>query len=360
MGNVMVIIDGMGDVPLFVPSELTRMGREGAYGAFLTRPASLPADSLPCIATLLGVTAARIPRGRAGVEALSRDICLDGRQAFRCSLIACDASGRLCSTCGGELSAAEKEHAFIKGAALCKEEGMELFYLGDYRGLITAEAGPEELAQVRTFAPHAHPGERWESLLPKGGALARKLARFAQNSAEILEKSGHVRLLPWDGAGQPALPSFASLHGTHGAAVCGADVVRGLARGMGMTLPAVPGATGDADTDLAAKTRTAISLSQAADFVLLHLGGADEAAHRRNPREKRDFLRRTGTQVVAPLLARPDISVLVCSDHATQVRTGAHAAFPQPFFLRKGGVRGNLGLIGGREAVGLLREGRRR
>ena len=41
-------------------------------------------------------------------------------------------------------------------------------------------------------------------------------------------------------------------------------------------------ATGDVDTDLAEKAGMAARLSEAYDFVLLHLNGADEASHRRN------------------------------------------------------------------------------
>ncbi|MBC8569304.1 hypothetical protein [Zongyangia hominis] len=351
MGKIMVIIDGMGDSPDFFPRELMQMGRAGAYGTLLTRPASHPADSLPCIATLLGVPACQIPRGRAGVEALSRGLDLTGKLAFRCNLVTCDGDGRILSSCGAGLSPREKAEAFRRAAPLFAARGMSLFYLGDYRGLILTEGTRRELCSLRTSAPHAHLGEDWKSLLPRGTALGKTLSLIARESARVL---GKAALLPWDGAGAPALPAFASLHGLTGAAVCAADVVRGLVRGMGMDLPDVPGATGDIDTDLRAKARAALDAAKDHDFVLLHLGGADEAAHRKDGQAKRSFLCRVGKEVIAPLVRREDLELLVCGDHSTLWRTGSHVSFPQPFFLRKRDVGGNLGIRGGRDAVRLL------
>lgn len=360
MGAVMVIVDGMGDIPSFYPPELVQMGKRGAYGAFCTCPQGFSVDTLPCVLTLLGVSSSRIPQGRGALEADARDIPLSqGEAAFRCNLVTLDGEGRLASSCGEGLTAAEKRRAFTLAAPIFREAGMQFFPLEDYRALAIVKADPRELKNIRTYRPHAHLGEPLSALLPRGGGLAGRLAACGVKSQKALAPLGHGAVLPWDGAGAPSLPRFSSLHGLKGAAVCRTDVVQGLAKAMQMDLFVPSHATGDVDTDLGEKAGMAARLSEAYDFVLLHLNGADEASHRRNREEKEKFLRRVGKQVVSPLLLREELPLLVCSDHSTMAATGEHRSHPQPFFLRKMGVKGNLGLLSGKRAVELVTEQRK-
>ena len=56
-----------------------------------------------------------------------------------------------------------------------------------------------------------------------------------------------------------------------------------------MDLIPVRGATGDTDTDLTAKVAATLQAAQKYPFVLLHINGADEAAHRKHAKEKSNF-----------------------------------------------------------------------
>ena len=98
-----------------------------------------------------------------------------------------------------------------------------------------------------------------------------------------------------------------------------------------MDLIPVYGATGDIDTNLQDKTRVAISVAQTYPFVLLHINGADEAAHRKDKNEKNDFLHKVDTVVLHSLL-QSGHDIYVASDHGTDPITGQHIGNRQPVF----------------------------
>ena len=111
-------------------------------------------------------------------------------------------------------------------------------------------------------------------------------------------------------------------------------VGKGIARLLHMELFPVKGATGDVDTDLDAKTEAALRAAKRCPFVLLHINGADEAAHRHDSAEKETFLRRVDDRVLSRLLAS-EHEIVVASDHGADPESGAHLGGPQPFFTSR-------------------------
>lgn len=101
-----------------------------------------------------------------------------------------------------------------------------------------------------------------------------------------------------------------------------------------MELFPVKEATGDVDTDLGAKTEAALRAAERCPFVLLHINGADEAAHRHDSAEKETFLRRVDDRVLSRLLAS-EHEIMVASDHGADPESGAHLGGPQPFFTSR-------------------------
>lgn len=114
------------------------------------------------------------------------------------------------------------------------------------------------------------------------------------------------------------------------AVICGKELVKGIARLLHMELFPVKGATGDVDTDLDAKTEAALRAAERCPFVLLHINGEDEAAHRHDSAEKETFLRRVDDRVFSRLLAS-EHEIMVASDHGADSESGAHLGGPQPF-----------------------------
>ena len=137
-------------------------------------------------------------------------------------------------------------------------------------------------------------------------------------------------MLLWGQSVQVALPPFPQ----KSAVICGKELVKGIARLLHMELFPVKGATGDVDTDLDAKTEAALRAAERYPFVLLHINGADEAAHRHDSAEKETFLRRVDDRVLSRLLAS-EHEIMVASDHGTDPESGAHLGGPQPFFTSR-------------------------
>jgi 2,3-bisphosphoglycerate-independent phosphoglycerate mutase len=118
--------------------------------------------------------------------------------------------------------------------------------------------------------------------------------------------------------------------------VCGRGAAAGIGRLLGARVVVPDGATGDVDTRLGAKAAAALLALERGDDVVVHLGGADEAAHRGDRDAKRAFLEAADARLIAPLgtAARASGATLaVASDHGTCPRTGRHDPAPVPFVV---------------------------
>lgn len=365
MGPILLILDGMGDRDGFPAGcrVLSQIGKNGASGFFETTPDGFAPESVACILTLLGVPAAEIPRhargyfeaAAHGIETRADDLIL------RCNLAATGADGRLLSSCGEGFGRETLDRA---GEVLAKAwsgtRHIRFFPLGGYKNLMVLEGGAKELGELRTFPPHQNGGRPLAELLPRGGEAAALLRKLIEESGVLLApfaKAGRVlTAFFWSPSVRCMLRPFAGRFGLSGrpAAVCATEVVRGMALALGFDAPVIEGATAETDTDLSAKALAALEAAKRAPFVLVHVNGADEAAHRRNPTEKAAFLMRCGRELVRPLTEQTGAPLLICPDHATFSDTGEHGAGPQPFYLRKDRTKGVLGTLPGTRAAGLL------
>ena len=94
-------------------------------------------------------------------------------------------------------------------------------------------------------------------------------------------------------------------------------------------------------TDLDAKTEAARRAAERCPFVLLHINGADEAAHRHDSAEKETFLRRVDDRVLSRLLAS-EHEIMVASDHGADPESGAHCAAHSLFYQPLNGNSQNM------------------
>ena len=100
----------------------------------------------------------------------------------------------------------------------------------------------------------------------------------------------------------------------------------GIAKAMNMYLPVLNNATAEVDTDLVEKAQKTLELSKEYDFVLLHINGADESAHRKNEEEKINFINKIDKEVIGYLMKNieTNTSLIVTSDHGTSAKSGNH------------------------------------
>lgn len=149
-------------------------------------------------------------------------------------------------------------------------------------------------------------------------------------------------LMIWpEGAGLPATL------GPETVVVAARGAASGVAALLGATVVLPSGATGDVHSDLRAKAEAAIGVldTSGAARVVVHAGGADEAAHARDAAAKVAFLERADRELIAPLhvaAARTGAVLRVCPDHGCDPATGLHDDRPVPH-VRWGGAESSAG-----------------
>jgi 2,3-bisphosphoglycerate-independent phosphoglycerate mutase len=281
--NVLVILDGAseplhGDDATSLERARTPALDELARAADLVRlttvPGGLPAGSEVAIPVLLGWTPPA-PVARGPIEAAAHGIDVPpGATAWRVDVLA---GGRR-----ADAAATRRAAGDLRAAA----PGHEVHHLTGHRLLLV---GPPPLPP----AAHVAPFDAW----PDG-----------------------ERVPPCLDAGTVVIAAV-------GAAA-------GVARMMGAAVAVPGGATGGPDTDLAAKAASAReAITAGSRRVVVHVGGADEAAHARDAHAKVAFLERTDRELVAPLadaVRAAGGTLQICSDHGCDPATGLHDPGPVP------------------------------
>lgn len=315
MSKILCMIDGMtdpsfrvGDYPNLSSMRLMR---------YVDTTGGQPPESLGCILRLLGVQ--KVPANFRGyVEALGNDIAVGSHDlVVRGSWFAVDGRGKCTVPTQAPLT-------------LPNAEDYRYYPLGGYKSIFVFPGMAGFVADIVTHPPYADGNMAVDKMRPSGCLpLSRAFDELRTDSR---------CMIPWGQAVSAALPPL----GQKGAVVCAAPIVRGIAKILQMELYSVPGATGDVDTDLTAKSQAALRAAKENPFVLLHINGADEAAHRKDPEEKKDFLKKVDDIVLTMLLCSGH-DVDVVADHGADPITGKHLAGKQPVFTNVPDVAGKKG-----------------
>lgn len=307
MGRILCIIDGMTD-PQFCAEAYPHLASM-QLSRYVDTTCGHEAESLGCILRLLG-TAEVPPFLRGYAEALGEGLPV-GKQdlILRGSWYALDGQGRCTTPIPGPDAAAVPA-------------GGSYYALGDYKSLVIFAGMADSIHSLTTCPPYDCVGRPAVHLRPSGNAAVQSMF-----DRHLQERSC---LLLWGQSVAGSLPPFPE----KAAVVCGTTIVKGIARLLNMALIDTAGATGDVDTDLAAKTAAALHAAETFPFVLLHINGADEASHRRDADEKRAFLTRVDRVVLSALL-RSGHQVTVVSDHGTDPASGRHVGQRQPMFISR-------------------------
>jgi 2,3-bisphosphoglycerate-independent phosphoglycerate mutase len=250
----------------------------GAVTRLATTPDGLPPGSETGIPTLLGAPPTA-PVGRGLVEAAAAGLpVLDGQQAWRIDLHRPD---------GRRAGAAET-------AALAR--------------VLAARLPRHEVVHLR----------------------GHRLLAIGAGAPPVGTVAGLVAHVWGDGAGLPAILDARTV------VVCAPGAAAGCAALLGACVATPDRATGDVDTDLGAKAAVAIAALSTAERVVVHVGGPDEAAHRRDTDAKRAAIEAADRELVAPLLMAVHQAggrLAVTADHGTCSQTGLHDAAPVPLVL---------------------------
>jgi 2,3-bisphosphoglycerate-independent phosphoglycerate mutase len=116
--------------------------------------------------------------------------------------------------------------------------------------------------------------------------------------------------------------------------IAGDQTILGLAGWMGAETVTTPAMTANLDTDLKEKFSLAVDNLRKNDLVVLHLKGADIAAHDQRPDLKVRFLEQVDLQLARLLEESPgELRIAIGSDHATLSESGQHGADPLPVLI---------------------------
>jgi 2,3-bisphosphoglycerate-independent phosphoglycerate mutase len=159
---------------------------------------------------------------------------------------------------------------------------------------------------------------------------AKILNRFTELAYEILD--GHAVnkmreipaniLLARHPSSVARMESFEHRWGLRAGCVAAVGDVIGAAKAIGIQTKQV--GSGHINTDLAAKVRATKQMIKYKDFVLLHIKGADEAAHDRNFSAKKGFIERVDREVVDKVMRLKNTIIVVTTDHVTSCASGSH------------------------------------
>ena len=362
MKYAIVLPDGAADEPLAqlggkTPLEAARIPHmdwvagHGRLGRIVTIPEGFtPATDVGTL-SVLGYDPQICYSGRAPIEAAAKGLSARPDQLiFRCNFVTI-LDGLMKDNTAGHI---HQEEADALIAALQREladEGCEFHAGVTYRNLMLLANAADSM--LRCSPPHDIIGQRVAAHRPVGEGTVR-ISRIADRARAVIAAHDVNRrrreqgrdpvtdIWLW-GQGRPSvLEPFAARFGPRAAVITGVDILRGMARLMGMQILDVPGATGYIDTNYAGKGRAAVRALDEFDLVVVHVEAADESAHLGDAGEKVRALERMDEAIVGPLLERLTADaawrVLVAVDHPTLTPTRGHSAIPPLFAFAGTGV----------------------
>jgi len=365
MKYCVLIIDGASGLPLsergdktclelaYTPN-LDAMAKEGTLGLVRTIPPGMePSSACACI-SVLGYDPKLYYRGRAAIEARSMGITIDeGEVVFRCNLVAIR-DGRMWDYSSGHISTNEARQLI---EALNKSLGSDKvhFYSGvSYRHLCKLKEREDTILAACT-PPHDIHDKPIDEFLPKGPG-SELLRDLMERSKAVLR--GHpvnvergsrgdipatMLWLFWGSGKVPDMPAFKQIYGLNAAITSAVDVLRGLARMMGMGVLDIPGVKDGLDNNFTAQAVGALQALKEYDLVVIHVEATDEAAHAGSIDDKIEAIQRVDREVVSQLCSwRPDnLRMLIMPDHPTPIKTQTHSDEPVPFMLWGPGFTSN-------------------
>ena len=196
--------------------------------------------------------------------------------------------------------------------------------------------------------PHDHLGKKIGPWLPEEPALREMMEKSFQilndhplnreRAAKGVNKGNSIWF--WGAGTKPSLQNFREKTGLKGAMISAVDLLKGMAKGAGMEVMEVEGATGSIDTNYEGKAQAAVKalLEDGCDFAYIHVEAPDEMGHQGLAEEKVRSIEYLDSRLIALVRkaledAGEDYRMLVLPDHPTPVRLRTHTGNPVPYLL---------------------------
>jgi 2,3-bisphosphoglycerate-independent phosphoglycerate mutase len=352
--TVFLVADGMAGWPLDVlggrtsmqaadTPTLDRMAPQSVAGLCRTVPEGMPPGSDVANMSLLGYDPRAHHTGRGPIEAAAQGLQLDpGDLVWRMNLVTVSelsetgimldySSGHIDTPVAAPLLARLAE--MTEGSSLQPVQGIQ------YRHLLVQRGGAATKAADLAIRP---PHDILDQVISQDlevFASYPELSEFLRSAHEFLRDeptSKATSVWPW-GQGRPLnLPAFKERFGLRGAVVSAVDLVKGLGRAAGMSVPEVEGVNGLIDTNYEGKVQAALDFLKDGDFVYLHVEAPDECGHMGDAQLKKQSVELFDRRIVAPILDAlkdEDATIVITCDHFTPVVRRTHTEDPVPFLM---------------------------
>jgi len=276
----------------------------------------------------------------------------EGEVVFRCNLVNIH-GGQMGSYSAGYISTEEAGGVVAALNDALGSDEVRFFPGVSYRNICKISGHPEVL-EAECTPPHDIPGKPIAGYLPRGKG-SKLLRDLMDRSREVLRDHpvNRERLargampatmiwLFWGSGRLPEVPSFRGTYGLQAAMTSGVDLLRGLARILGMEVLHIPGVTDNVDNDYIAQAEGALEALKRYDLVVVHIEAPDETAHDRDIDRKIEAIEHIDREVVGRLRLHPgEVRLLVMPDHNTPIQVQTHTDDPVPFLLWGAGIKSN-------------------
>ena len=350
--------DGMADMPVEelghkTPLEvaekpnITRLLSYSIMGVIHTIPEGLPPGSDVGNLSLLGYDPSQYYTGRAAIEAAAMDIVMnEGDVAYRCNLVTLsdDEPRKMVDYSAGHISSEEAREIVETVNEKLGSDSYKFFPGVSYRHIMLWKNGS---AKPVTTPPHDISGKIIDEYLPRGEDsevlrdLIKKSWEFLPGhpvNKKRVEKgeSPANSIWLWGQGVKPSIEPMKEKYGITGAMISAVDLLKGLAKLMGMKVINVPGATGYLDTNYQGKVEAAIKALEEVDLAYVHIEAPDETGHQGRADLKVQAIEDFDKKVVGPIveaLGKSEYRLLITPDHPTPVKLRTHTSAPVPFII---------------------------
>jgi 2,3-bisphosphoglycerate-independent phosphoglycerate mutase len=357
MKYCVLIIDGASGLPLpqhggKTSLELARtpnldaMAPQATLGLVRTVPQGMEPSSACACMSVLGYDPTIYYKGRSAIEARSMGITFDdGDAVFRCNLVSVD-NGIMRSYSSGYISTEEARELI---EALNQNLGSDVvhFYPGvSYRHICRLKGRADTLSATCT-PPHDIPDKPVADFLPRGPGSEMLRELMSASEAVLRDHPVNVRRrsnaqipatmiwLFWGSSQLPDMPAFQKVYGLRAAMTSAVDLLRGLARMVGMAILDISGVTDGLDNDYAAQAAGAMIALNEFDLAVIHIEAPDEAGHAGSVDDKIEAIQRIDREVVGRFRSwqQGSLRLLIMPDHPTPIQVQTHTGVPVPFML---------------------------
>lgn len=337
-----------GQTPLAVAHtpNMDWISMNGRQGRVVTIPEGSPPGSEVGMLSLLGYDTAVEAVGYGPLEAVARGLSVRPDQLVFCCNFVTVTDGMMEDFTAGHISQAEADRLIADLNEYVADERCHFYSCGSYRALMVvsdvADMSPD------CTPPHDIPGKPVGTHGPRGSG-SKWAKEIMERARQVL--AGHdVNLVRSDlgenpatdiwlwGQGRPRrLETFARRFGVSAVAVASTDLVRGLARSVGMDVRPVQQVTAGTADPYTARSVKSVSAIDTYDLVIVHIETPDEAGHRGDAGAKITALENIDEHILGPVLeklrAHDDWKILVAPDHPTPIERRVHTATPSPFCM---------------------------